>query len=310
MHLLSGDVKRALGSYRTAELFEELYRAADVPDPLSRIQYIDFKTYLPDDILTKVDRVSMANSLEVRCPLLDHHLVEYVAGLPSRFKLRGRRTKLILKEAVRGLVPEEILRRPKMGFAMPLGTWLRKELRPVVRDHVLTTGTRSRSVRFGSRSKVVARARVWHTGSHERAMEPSGFQSLVRFVRARPHCHPAREPLVLMGASIRTAAPLMTPIRVLHVLDHSLPHITGYSIRSQLCVGCTAGMGGRAAGPHLPETRACRPPRGDRWHPVLADASGSSGACRPLASTARVIADAPAPQRGSPKSQTSTSLSS
>lgn len=135
--LLSPDVRQALGSYRTVDLFEEIYRAADGPDALARIQYIDFKTYLPDDILTKVDRASMAHSLEVRCPLLDHRLVEYVAGLPSRLKLRGTHGKLVLKEAVRDLLPAEILERPKMGFAMPVGDWLRGPLRPLIEDCVV-----------------------------------------------------------------------------------------------------------------------------------------------------------------------------
>jgi asparagine synthase (glutamine-hydrolysing) len=139
--LLSAEVRAALGGYRTADLFEELYRAADGPDPLSRIQYIDFKTYLPDDILAKVDRASMATSLEVRCPLLDHRLVEYVAGLPSRLKLRGTRTKLIFKEAIRGLLPATIVERPKMGFAVPIGSWLRHELQPLVSTYVLETAT-------------------------------------------------------------------------------------------------------------------------------------------------------------------------
>jgi len=135
--LLSADVRRSLGAYRTAELFEEIYRAADGPDSLARIQYIDFKTYLPDDILTKVDRASMAHSLEVRCPFLDHRLVEYVAGLPSSFKLRGTRGKVLLKEAMRRLLPAEILERGKMGFAMPVGDWLRGPLRPLVEEYVL-----------------------------------------------------------------------------------------------------------------------------------------------------------------------------
>ena len=142
MRLLSGDVRAALGAYRTADLFEQLYHAADGPDSLSRIQYIDFKTYLPDDILAKVDRASMATSLEVRCPLLDHHLVEYVAGLPSHLKLRGMRTKLIFKEAIRGLLPDGIMERPKMGFGVPIGAWLRRELQPLVAEYVLGTGTR------------------------------------------------------------------------------------------------------------------------------------------------------------------------
>jgi asparagine synthase (glutamine-hydrolysing) len=140
--LLRADVVASLGGYDTTELFAQLYHAAEGPDSLSRIQYIDFKTYLPDDILTKVDRASMANSLEVRCPLLDHHLVEYVAGLPSHLKLRGRRSKLVLKDAVRDLVPQAILDRDKMGFAMPVGNWLRGDLRPLVEEFVLSASDR------------------------------------------------------------------------------------------------------------------------------------------------------------------------
>jgi asparagine synthase (glutamine-hydrolysing) len=135
--LLSGDLQAALGGYRTASLFEELYHAADGPDSLARIQYIDFKTYLPDDILAKVDRASMAVSLEVRCPLLDHRLVEFVAALPSRLKLRGTHTKLIFRDALRGLVPETVLKRPKMGFAVPISSWLRGPLRPLVDEYIL-----------------------------------------------------------------------------------------------------------------------------------------------------------------------------
>jgi asparagine synthase (glutamine-hydrolysing) len=80
----------------------------------------------------------MAHSLEVRCPFLDHHLIEYAARLPSSLKLRGRQTKIVLKRAMAGLVPDAILDRPKMGFAMPVGKWLRTDLRALVHDHVLT----------------------------------------------------------------------------------------------------------------------------------------------------------------------------
>jgi asparagine synthase (glutamine-hydrolysing) len=141
-HLLRPDVQAALDGYRSETLFEDLYRAADGADSLSRIQYIDFKTYLPDDILAKVDRASMAVALEVRCPLLDHRVVEYVAALPSHLKLRGTLTKLIFKDAIRPLLPSAILDRPKMGFAVPIGQWLRRELQPLVEDCVLQTGAR------------------------------------------------------------------------------------------------------------------------------------------------------------------------
>jgi asparagine synthase (glutamine-hydrolysing) len=135
--VLQADVRRALAGYRTADVFADLYAAADGPDALTKIQYIDFKTYLPDDILTKVDRASMAHGLEVRCPFLDHALVEYVAGLPSQLKLRGARSKIVLKEAMRGLLPSRILDRPKMGFAMPVGEWLRRPLRDQVAEEVV-----------------------------------------------------------------------------------------------------------------------------------------------------------------------------
>ena len=87
------------------------------------------KTYLPDDILTKVDRASMAVSLEVRAPLLDHHLMERVASMPSSLKLRGRTSKYIFKKAMEPILPREILYRRKQGFAVPLDHWFRSELR-------------------------------------------------------------------------------------------------------------------------------------------------------------------------------------
>jgi asparagine synthase (glutamine-hydrolysing) len=138
--VLSPEARERLGSYRTAELFETLYAAADGPDPLARVLHIDFKTYLPDDILTKVDRASMAHGLEVRCPLLDQRLVEFTAKLPSRRKIDDGRTKVILREAVADLLPADVLARPKMGFVVPMHRWLRGPLRPVVEDLVLTGG--------------------------------------------------------------------------------------------------------------------------------------------------------------------------
>ena len=106
----------------------------DSKDPLSQVQYADFKTYLPGDILTKVDRASMASSLEVRVPLLDHTLVEWAARLPSHLKLHGREGKYIFKTALEPHVSKKILYRPKQGFAVPLAAWFRGPLRRRVRD--------------------------------------------------------------------------------------------------------------------------------------------------------------------------------
>jgi len=98
---------------------------------LSKIQYVDIKTYLTDDILAKVDRASMAVSLEVRAPLLDHHVLELAARMPSSLKLRGRTGKYIFKKAMASELPDGILNRKKMGFAIPLARWFRNELREV-----------------------------------------------------------------------------------------------------------------------------------------------------------------------------------
>ena len=135
--VLGGDVSRQLADYRTADLFRDVYRSAPAPDHLSRLQYLDIQTYLCEDILTKVDRASMAVSLEVRCPILDHVFMEYAARIPSRLKLVGTDGKHIFKKALKGYVPDDILYRPKMGFGVPVAEWLRRDLKDYARDLVL-----------------------------------------------------------------------------------------------------------------------------------------------------------------------------
>ena len=109
---------------------------------LARLLHANFRSYLLDDLLVKTDRCSMANSLEARSPFLDRELVEYVATLPDRLKLRGRTTKVILREAFADLLPPEVQKRGKMGFGVPLGTWFRGELRDYVRDLLLSRDAR------------------------------------------------------------------------------------------------------------------------------------------------------------------------
>jgi asparagine synthase (glutamine-hydrolysing) len=113
---------------------------------LSRLQYMDIHRYLPLDILTKVDRMSMANSLEVRVPLLDHHFVEFAATIPPERLLDGSGSKAIFKKALRELVPENVANRPKRGFAVPLGDWFRNNLSGLVRDLLLSDRARSRGI--------------------------------------------------------------------------------------------------------------------------------------------------------------------
>ncbi len=134
--LLSGDVHQALGGYDAVEVFRGHAAKARVDHPLSLVQYLDFKTYLPGDILTKVDRASMAHGLEVRVPLLDHEFVQWSAQLPASLKLRGREGKYVLKKALEPHLPEDVLYREKMGFAVPLGRWFRGPLAEYVREAV------------------------------------------------------------------------------------------------------------------------------------------------------------------------------
>lgn len=135
--LFSPAFRRELQGYSAVEVLEGHARNCPTDDPLGRIQYLDFKTYLPGDILTKVDRASMAHSLEVRVPMLDHEVVEWVSGLPSSLKLRGHEGKYLLKKAFESHLPREVLYRTKMGFAVPLASWFRGPLRAHVRERLL-----------------------------------------------------------------------------------------------------------------------------------------------------------------------------
>ena len=135
--LFSPALKAELAGYNAQEVFEFHAARAGTDDPLALIQYLDMKTYLVGDINTKVDRASMAHSLEVREPLMDHKLVEWLATLPSSLKVRGQEGKYLLKKALEPQLPSDVLYRPKMGFAVPLARWFRGPIKQRVRDAVL-----------------------------------------------------------------------------------------------------------------------------------------------------------------------------
>ena len=146
MSLLSADFRAtALGDADPMSPLRLYLDEAPAHDPLSRVLYLDSKTYLPGDILTKVDRMSMLNSLEVRVPMLDHLFLEWVTGLPPEWKMRGAKQKYILgKLAERVGVPKEVLNRPKQGFALPLRHWMRHELKDLIVSVLLDSSSSQR----------------------------------------------------------------------------------------------------------------------------------------------------------------------
>jgi asparagine synthase (glutamine-hydrolysing) len=143
---LSGDWASVAERVSALASFERLIATVGALDPVSTLQHIDIETYLPDDILAKVDRTSMAVSLESRVPLLDHRLLEFVATIPSSLKLNHGAGKYILKRAMSSRLPSEILTRRKMGFGVPLGAWFRGELRDMAHDLLLDPRTRQRGI--------------------------------------------------------------------------------------------------------------------------------------------------------------------
>jgi asparagine synthase (glutamine-hydrolysing) len=138
LRFLVPDVRRTILQADPSAFFVDAWRRAP-EEPISRLQYVDTKTYLPEDVLVKVDRASMAHSLEVRCPLLDHRVAELAATIPVRFKYAGGEKKLVLKEILRPDLGEAFVRRPKHGFGIPRDRWLRGELAPYVTERLVAS---------------------------------------------------------------------------------------------------------------------------------------------------------------------------
>jgi len=146
--LLSDPVLAELNGYTSARAFEGIFEEPISQARLDRQMYLDGKTYLPGDILVKVDRMSMAHSIETRAPLLDHHLIEFAQTIPASLKLRRVNnhweTKYILKRAVSGLIPDEIIHRPKQGFDVPIKYWLNRGLGEMLSDLLTSARVRQR----------------------------------------------------------------------------------------------------------------------------------------------------------------------
>lgn len=142
--IYSEELKNWRNNYDPLSGFEAYYNKADTDDHLTRILYVDIKTYLVDDILTKVDRMSMANSLEVRVPMLDHVFMEFVASIPSDLKLKGKTGKYIFKKALKDILPEEIISRKKWGFGVPIGSWFRNDIKEFAEGTLFSLKSRQR----------------------------------------------------------------------------------------------------------------------------------------------------------------------
>jgi asparagine synthase (glutamine-hydrolysing) len=138
--LYTPEFMRSLNGYTPAEAVLPFYANTDASSPLARSQNADIHFYMTDDVLAKADRMSMAHSLEVRCPLLDHRLIEFGVRLPDNLKIDGRQGKVVLRELAGRRLPEAIRNLPKQGFSIPAATWLRKELRPMT-EGLLFNGT-------------------------------------------------------------------------------------------------------------------------------------------------------------------------
>ena len=166
--LYTAEFRRLRGDYRAEQPLLATMRGAPARTGLDRAQYADLKFWLPGDILTKVDRTSMAVGLEAREPLLDHRLVEFAAGLPERMRIRGRQGKWLLKQVMRRHLPDEVLFRPKMGFVTPIAEWLRGPLAGEARG-VARSGALARSGWFApDRLSRLAEAHISGRSDHSR----------------------------------------------------------------------------------------------------------------------------------------------
>jgi asparagine synthase (glutamine-hydrolysing) len=132
--LYKPELFESLNGCSPTALLHNYFQQSAAFDSLAQQQYVDIKTYLVDDILTKVDRMSMANSLEVRVPFLDHRLVEFAVNLPPHMKVHYGRTKIILRDMMKGILPESVLSKPKEGFSIPIKNWLRVQLKPLMNE--------------------------------------------------------------------------------------------------------------------------------------------------------------------------------
>ncbi len=168
--LLHPDIRRELGQYNCYEDIDRYIQASGLTIELERLLYLSMKLYLQDNNLVTVDRASMANGLEVRCPLLDKDLVEFVCGLPVKYKLNGFKTKHLLKRAAAGLLPRKIIYRQKKGFGIPLAQWLTTDLKEFMLDYLSEDRIRTQGIFHYPYVKQLIDQQLARTNDHREAL--------------------------------------------------------------------------------------------------------------------------------------------
>jgi asparagine synthase (glutamine-hydrolysing) len=200
LQIYTDELREQVGGIDSYQLIDEAFAASSAPSEIGKIMDVDIHTYLPGDILVKVDIATMACSIEARCPFLDHHLLEWSAGLPTHLKIRRGTTKFLLKKAMEPWLPHEVLNRSKQGFGVPMATWLRTSFRDLARD-VLTDGTaRSRGL---FRPEAITNMLAEHDQGNDHARllwALIQFELWHRTYVDAPAVHPAAPPRCRPGA--------------------------------------------------------------------------------------------------------------
>jgi len=164
--LYSEKFRRETNGCHSANILKPWFVKANGAGIVDATLLTDTMTYLPNDLLVKMDIASMAVSLEARSPFLDHHLMEFAAGLPEKFKLRGLTTKYLLKRVLKDLVPQENLRRSKMGFGVPIGHWFRGTMQPFLRQTLLSEKALGRGLFKPEAVRTIIDQHVAHKQDH------------------------------------------------------------------------------------------------------------------------------------------------
>jgi len=174
--VLDARLEHSMAVYDAHQAYRRYFAEAEAADEMNRLMYVDLKTWLPDTYLEKVDKTSMAVSLEARVPLLDYRLVEFAMSIPSRYKIAGGDSKRILKNAVRDLLPASTLKKAKHGFSVPTDPWFRGELREFAYDLLLDRRTRQRGFFKGDEVE-----RLWRDHQSGRQVRDAHLWLLMNF---------------------------------------------------------------------------------------------------------------------------------